>query len=176
MIKTRGLNQYSKYYFPSAKDDPEHLFRGMSGTEFHNILKSGYIESDKGKNFKSQKKITCFAQSEALAAVYARFKPYHNPTLESPCYVVKIRRQGVRYGLNNVDEAEVKGAIPISNIVEVTEMFLSEGRTYFRKFSADEIEAIKNYPRRSLKFPILKRFLGTFLTLSLIKRMEKMSL
>ena len=160
--------------------DEKHLYRGMSGEEFNDAIKNGYFKSDANMNFSRQEETTSFAQNSQQAFSYAfGFAAWHDmATFDSPRYVIKVRREGIDYQINEVKEADVISNVPISNLVTVWEIRLTEtqygdvelvtrkgmieegsrsmafSRAIVREWSAQEVEGIISEPIKLLVKPV----------------------
>jgi hypothetical protein len=109
-----------------AKDrDKTHLWRGMSGEEWQDIVRRGYIESKGDYNFTNQKGLTYFSYNPGQALHYASsFAPWqYTATWKKPAVVIQIKWPAEdRLVIEQPPEVGVKGRIPLSDIEKIFEL------------------------------------------------------
>lgn len=123
----KRYQDFNTVYSLPKDPDHDHLFRGMRGEEFLNMVARGYINSDKSQSLSFQKNITCFTPFLWLALGYAynsKSVRRDSPVFGRPSYVVKVKRKGLKYKLEAGSEAWVQGDVPISKIVQIYEIRL----------------------------------------------------
>ena len=107
---------------PEPQEDV--IWRGMSGGEFKNLLREGFLKSKGDYNIgEVQKGLTIFSRDPRMAEMYAHdFAPRDfKATPESSAYVVGIRKpsDAVPQAHKRLDEFGVRGQIPLEDIIKV---------------------------------------------------------